>query len=482
MERSPPSQTGARAPRVRLALFAVCLLSYAYFYQAGGWNQNTRLDLTRALVEQRGVRIDAYADNTGDLAARDGHLYCDKAPGLSWLATPVYALMTLDGTPPDAARLNLATYAMTVVTLGVPTALAVVLLFDLLVAWGVGAGWSVSVALGWGLATLALPYSTLLYGHQLAAVLLFVAYALLLRDAPATRGTALAIGACLGIAVTVEYPALPAALLLGALALRRGRAWLLPMIVAALPPVALLALYHALAFGAPTTLPYDFSTMPYRHMGYFMGLGLPRPATLHELTFGGYRGLFHSAPWLLLAVPGTWLWWRHGRRVEAGCAAALALLFLWLNASLVDWMGGWAFGPRYLVTALPFLALLAGGVGFAREHAPAAARPLVLAAALTLAWSWSAMLIGTAVKPEVPMGIARPFAEFLVPQFAADRVAISTQGVHMKWPTKDGVRQAWNLGERLGLAGRASLVPLLLAQGALGAWLWWTLRRRVASP
>jgi GNAT superfamily N-acetyltransferase len=76
-----------RDPRVRIlavALFA----AYAWFFQGGGWNQNTRLALTRAVVEQQSLRIDATARVggrlvTGDYAERDGHYYSDKAPGSS---------------------------------------------------------------------------------------------------------------------------------------------------------------------------------------------------------------------------------------------------------------------------------------------------------------------------------------------------------------------------------------------------------------
>ena len=70
---------------------------------------------------------------------------------------------------------------------------------------------------------------------------------------------------------------------------------------------------------------------------------------LAEITVSPYRGLFYSAPWLALAVPGAVAWWRRGRRAEVAVAGSIILLFVWLNASLVDWQGGWAMGARYLV-------------------------------------------------------------------------------------------------------------------------------------
>ena len=66
----------------RSAVIALVLLvSYAYFYQAGGWNANSRFDLVRAIVEQGTVVIDAYHTNTGDKSRYNGHYYTDKAPG-----------------------------------------------------------------------------------------------------------------------------------------------------------------------------------------------------------------------------------------------------------------------------------------------------------------------------------------------------------------------------------------------------------------
>ena len=69
-----------------LLLFAVIFFSYAYFYEGAGWNQNSRLDMVRAIVEQGTLRIDAFHQNTADKAFANGHYYSDKAPGLALLA------------------------------------------------------------------------------------------------------------------------------------------------------------------------------------------------------------------------------------------------------------------------------------------------------------------------------------------------------------------------------------------------------------
>ena len=73
-----------------LALAVFC--TYAYFIGPPAWNQNSRLALTRALVERGSTIIDPDHATTGDKSFRDGHFYSDKAPGASLLALPAYAL------------------------------------------------------------------------------------------------------------------------------------------------------------------------------------------------------------------------------------------------------------------------------------------------------------------------------------------------------------------------------------------------------
>src|SRR5215471_19789495 len=72
--------------RAMVAVAVTLFVSYAYFYQAGGWNQNSRFALVRAIVEEHTVRIDSYREYTGDRALWNGHTYSDKAPGVSLLA------------------------------------------------------------------------------------------------------------------------------------------------------------------------------------------------------------------------------------------------------------------------------------------------------------------------------------------------------------------------------------------------------------
>ena len=458
------------------ALFALVFVGYAYFYQAGGWNQNSRFDLTRAIVEHGTVAIDRYEKNTGDESRRDGHIYCDKAPGVSLLAVPAWAIVYAGSArPPRPEQLATGAWLATVLAIGLPSALAVVALFGLARRLGLGAARAAVIAAAWGLATLAFPYATLLYGHQLVAACLIGAFALIVRRPDPSWRRLGAVGFLLGAAVAVEYPAAlgAAPIAIYAVAIAPWRRVVLGLAAGAAVPVIVLATYHALAFGGPLTLPYEFSTQKHRHLGWFMGLGKPDIAVLGKITFSSYRGLFYAAPWLLCAVPGGIAWWRSGHRAEVGVCVAIIVLFLWLNASLVDWQGGWAMGPRYLVPAIPFLVVLAAGV---LRGAPP--RPVAAALALAIALSAVLALVGTAVKPEVPVHVRRPFQDYLVPRFARGELGVSTQSIDMPDHPDRGTRQAWNLGHALGLDGLAALFPLLAAWCACGAWLGIALRSR----
>jgi len=457
----------------------VMLGTYAYFYQGGGWNANSRFALVRSLVERGRLDINRYRQSTGDLAKRGESYYCDKAPGASFLGVPPYAaLYALSGEERPGQRfLAAALYAVTLFGVGIPSALGVAMLFRLLRAMGLGPRGAALVAVAYGLGTMAFPFATLYYGHQLAAALLVGAFTLLATsrlggERPARRRL-FAVGLLLGFAVAVEYPVAMTAAILGLYACAFARPWtrLGWLALGAAGPGLLLAAYHAAAFGGPFRVAYEFSTLPDRHLGAFMGITAVRWGVVGQLLFDDYRGLFFSSPWLLLSFPGALRMLAAPRlRAEAVVCITSALSFLWLNASLVDWHGGWMMGPRYLVTAIPFLAVLAAALAL-----PGLPRGATIAggslAGAAVAFSLFMMLVATAVKPEVPRAYARPYQEYLLPAFLEGRLALNTHPVDRVDEPPDGVKRAFNLGELVGLGGIRSLLPLGMFAVAAGAWL-----------
>lgn len=472
------------AHRPRAVLFVLLLGVYAYFYQAGGWNQNSRFDMVRAVVEQGTFVIDRHQHNTGDDSLRNGHYYSDKAPGASWLCIPTYfTLFNLAAKPRPAPAewLAWAVWFSIVIAISVPSAAAATFLARLGERLGLSPPLACLVALGWGLATLGLPYSTLLYGNQLSGSLLLIAFTLLveIRQGEVAKPKRIfMVGALLGYAAASEYPAVLIGLPIAAygsyvLGLRRARF----LVLGGLVPMLALFGYHWRLFGSPFAFPYDYSVWETHHTGWFMGLGKPSAEALRGILTPPYRGLLHVNPWLVAALPGAiFLGRKHLPEVLVCIASVLA--FLWLNSSVSAWDGGWAPGPRYLVPMLPFLSLLGGGVFLWILPKPNDRVPLLsvrLAAILLLAMlglrSVTNMFAATAVKPEIPTHYTKPYEEFVWPSFHAGKLAVSTQSIDMIDNPPGAPRQAWNLGMKLGLDGKASLFPLYLWLACLLGWL-----------
>ncbi|HSQ66928.1 MAG TPA: hypothetical protein VLM85_27100 [Polyangiaceae bacterium] len=471
------------AMRPETALFVLLFGAYAYFFPAGGWNQNSRFDLTRALVERHTVVIDAYRDNTFDLAVRDGHAYCDKAPGVSLMAVVPYAMVfaARGARPPEGRALDDAAYLATVVAVAVPSALGGVMLFSLLGALGVSVTQRAFAAAAYGLGTLAFPYSTMLYGHQVAASLLVAAFALLAHERRGARARPLLVGALLGWSVVVEYPAAIGAVTLATYAASLDRPWrrLAWIALGASLPALVLAAYHRVAFGGPATLPYAFSNQQPRHSGAFMGIGAPSLHAIGHLLFTDYRGLFFATPALLLALPGSWQLARDlATRTEAIVCAVIFLVFVWMNGSLVDWQGGSTVGARYLVPAIPFVAACAAAV---RPRSELTRLGRAAGAALAPV-SCASMLVATSVDPQPSVRVMHPWREYLLPAFFQGHLGLNAQGMDSALGPAGGAPRAWNLGLRMGLAGRWTLAPLVVFVIVACAWLAIATRRAAVAP
>ena len=235
--------------RARAAILTAGLfLSFAYFYQAGGWNQNSRMDLVWAITRDGTIRIDDYHLNTGDKVLYNGHYYSDKAPGLSLAAAPFVA----------AAPFGVVaeSYVATVAGAALPTALAALLLYWLALQFGASEGGASFAAVTFGVGTPAFAYATLFFGHALATACLMAAFAaaFALQTEKGLRRDLLlggAAGLACGWATVTEFPSAPAAAIIAGLALAHARSGgprrLLAVAVAAAVAAAAVAAVVAVA-------------------------------------------------------------------------------------------------------------------------------------------------------------------------------------------------------------------------------------------
>jgi MFS family permease len=460
--------------RVEILLFLILLACYAYFPPRwADWNQNSRLNLTLAIVDDRSFQIDRFVANTGDYAKYNGHYYSDKAPGTSFLAVPVYAAVrpvlqtapvqrfierlgssaafgeTLrpggSGLATEKVYFALVLMIVSFATVAVPSALLGVVLYRFLELFGLATGWRVMVALIYGLATPAFPYSNAFVGHQQVAALLFGSFWLVFligRQRLSPRWM-LVVGFLLGWTLITEYPAalIIAGIGLYAIIILPDRRWIVGAALAGIPPLALMMAYNYAIFGTVLPVGYKYSELwQAEHQSGFMSLAGPNREALWGITFSVHRGLFLLAPVLLTGLAGFVAWWRAGiyRRELAVCIWAV-VSFLLFNGSSVMWSGGFGVGPRYLVPMLPFLAF---GMG----------------AFLAM---WGARLAGA--------GGAGHHRRLVVAECVgandrrAEFSAVSTESVlDYSLPELAVGNVARNLGMALNLSGWASVLPLAL--------------------
>jgi len=454
---APQTNQAVEIRRVRLLSVAL-FLCYAYFFYLGGnWNVESRHAQIYALAERGTLVIDSYPflpPGGGDAAKFEGHYYSDKLLGPSLVAVPFYLPLRhlLSAAGLDERRAVYFSLRLTnLITNAFPSALLGGALYLFLAHLGISAGLRVWLALAYGLGTLAFPYSTLLFGHQLAAVAVGFAFMLLwLQRTEWSSRRALVAGALLGFAAISDVMGLFLALILGiyaiSIAAQHGAGG--GAVARRIAPPALLALAifsiqliaNWSSFGSPLTFPHVYhaqAAFRARHTAGLFGLHPPQLYPLYQLTVGPWRGLFYGSPVLLLSLPGLVLLGRKFR-AEAVLIAASYFAVLLIHSGYENWTTGSAYGPRYQIVALPLLLI---------ALAPAAQRwPFAFKALALISIAFTTIV--TATTPLFPEDLRNPLANALA-QFAA------------------GNLQHANLGSLLGLPGLMSLVPLAVVVVAL---------------
>ncbi|NJD27492.1 MAG: hypothetical protein FIA92_04270 [Chloroflexi bacterium] len=421
----------------RSVLLAVLLLFvYGFFQQRPAWNEYSRYDLVRAIVEQGTTRIDSFHENTGDKAFYQGHWYSDKAPGTAILGVPVYALLSLTSqlTGADTPTQVEAVQALAFVESGVPTVVLVLLLVAFLRPF-VGERWAVAVGLAYGLGSMAFPFATMFFGHAASTAALFGAFFLLHRHkARPGRWPPIAAGFLAGWAALIEIPVVLGVALLFVYALFLGRGVAARFVTGGLPLAAVLMAYNWLTFGSPFSIGYQYTiAFAEQNAQGLVSIVWPSLETAGELLFDP-RGLIRLAPWLAVAPIGLLALRRREVRFELLFAAAMCVAFLTYNSGALNPFGGWTPGPRYLLPALPFAAVL---VAFVPASLRVLAVPLMIGSA-------AVFLVATATMPNAPERYVDPLFELWLPRFLAGWLADTA---------------AWI---RWGLAGPATLAVLLM--------------------
>jgi hypothetical protein len=456
-------------------LGALSFSSFIYFYEGGGWNQNSRFDLLRAIIERHTLTIDAYHQNTQDKAHFQGHYYSEKAPGLVFLAVP-FALasrpvMRVAGIDPESPRGEFAlSFVATACAVALPAALAGVCLFFLALRFGCSARAAAFAVAVMSVGTPFWAYASLFWAHALVGACLLFAFAAALKagDGKSEFRWGLAVGLAAGWATVTEYPAAPASAMLAFLGLAqvwpRGASarW---RVVAGVglgdgACVIVLASYLLAAFGSirPSYSYYDASSFSFMQQQGYMGLTYPHPDRLLKILFGCSRGLLIASPVLVAAPLGLCCLWKEKRlALPALVAAAIVAYYFLLNASFYWWKAGLTFGPRYAGACIPFLC---AGLAVAWERARPAWR-CVMAGLAVVGVFVTLMVVST--TSQLAMQDSCPLLHTAWPAFWSGQMAMNHESM-LTAAEAGGKYAAFNLGQLIGLHGLTSLVP------PLGMW------------
>ena len=292
------------------------------------------------------------------LPGRDGRTYSRYGPGQSLAGAPFYLLgrllaLTAKGQP---AQL----FAKLSISLLNPlcTAATGALLYALARSLGWQHRTGLIAALAYTLTTMACAYSKTFF-TQPGATCCVVAAAYAARRFRLGHGDRwlLASGTALGAMLLLRNMAVIA----------------LPAFTLYLAPSAWrrpARLRRALVFGAPLAGALLFNAAyTWLRFGDFFGLNYPEVTADQALVYGLYGLLFSPGksfflynPAVLAGLVGLAAMVMQGHRAEAMLAGLLFLTYLLLHAPLNIWHGGWNWGPRYLLPALPLLVLAAGAL------------------------------------------------------------------------------------------------------------------------
>ena len=532
--------------RLQLLLFVLSFVTFAWFHQGGGWNQNARFAEVRAIVEQGRFAVDDYmvyrpaqgrhlarprvvrgefsfegerhqlswgdwqnvgteakpdwrqmtvngesldpaatmvligeGTCTGDVGiAPDGHFHPNKPPGASLLAVPPYFVIFhierwLGIDPDDWWVMTVNAWLCSVFTVGLASALGVVLVLRAASQIFPGhPGAALGAALTFGFGTTFFPFGTLMFDHNVTAVLLLASFA------AARNGRAMTAGVWAGVAAVTNYlAAIPGAFFGVWLLCSRRRAgeelnsefriqnsklsepassrrplrWdsAIRFTLGVLPCLVVLLAYNVAAFGSPFALNTSFQNPVFKEIApAFLGMfTAPSWFAALVITISPWRGIFILSPVIIAAVVCLF---RGGQmetpRAERRLILACAAFFFFINICFNGFHGGFAAGPRYLIPALPFvcLALAPAFVRWPRTTTLLAAVSIVQQSLLTITDALNPLGVGAHAWVNHP----GEWKDKLVGNSLVWRYAWPMFSQGRAWPVIDAKFDEWLGGQR----------------------------------
>ncbi len=401
---------------VEFKLFLTAFIVYVFYLQmyGGSCMANSNSALTAAIVNEGRLEVDTYYRASCDLAYYNGHYYSGLAPGISFIAAPLYAAgqfaleplpesvidyayEKIDGygknLPKDfygnekrisyyfpalakkdaVQHLIISTFILPTLTTALFSAISVALLYLILQYFTNDNKKKIIIALLYGFGTLLFPLSTEFFQRELAIAFSLASFLILLKikhkeiDA---KKSVFGAGLLAGFSIWFDYYH---AVLLGLFGLyliyilNKGSkkimsifefkkiGLLLKFGIGALIPLILLMGYHYIAFDNPFTTPYKYRTT----VDYEINLGkIPFPSTATIIRIFEF---FIYSPIVIFGIYGLFIALRKkdANYPEAwGTLIFFILTFIYATSLAILYQ---SFMPsshkRYMLPAVPYLMI-----------------------------------------------------------------------------------------------------------------------------
>ncbi len=329
-------------------------------------NFASRYYLTKAMMEDGTVEITPYIETVGmDKAKYRNRYFSDKPVGSSLIIIPQYILteaIAYDVISPlfelsAAGKDCIHGFLIRVFSSCLFSAFAVILYARLLSRF-LDERFSLFASLTFFLTTIVFPHSTLGTGEPFCLVFILAAFHSLFPwrnrgEKPHAAGLYFAAAA-----LVVNQTLIIAVGAFLYLLIRRKYRKIVPFAVPLSVAVFFILLYNRLVFNGWTAFPAKFWDPGNDLLLLTVKFDLPHWKRLYEMLFSEFRGLFFFSPFLIMAAFGIP---KVLKRHKPEGAALLISFFCYFGFYLFNagWFGGWDFGWRYIIPALPFLGVFA---------------------------------------------------------------------------------------------------------------------------
>lgn len=250
-------------------------------------------------------------------------------------------------------------------------ALSCVIFFRLCLRLGFKRRSCLILTLIYGLCTITLPYSRMFLSEPLTGLLLLCAALCAVSSSREKQITGILAGLFLALAVTNNYAALPVMGIcflfflfqtgtvreaLNTKALKDLRLW--GLILFGIAALAEILWYNHVRFGSYFASPYQYYEVQPNSVypGGAAGFSYPLVAGLYGFLLSPMRSIFLFSPPLL----GALIAWPRFVKQRGGTAIfllSITLVFLLVYSKWFGWHGGYAWGPRYLVSVTAFMLI-----------------------------------------------------------------------------------------------------------------------------